>query len=574
MYFLTGNIKKSGLTVNEFCTMVGISRQKFYRFVKEPFRFTDKNIRKIREVLHMSEEDASHLDTLLGRETPLSSKTDPSDYGRLISDLLSRKPSDELSVNRFNIEYLDKSGSAVMLSPEILSCVLAGCGIQRENMDRILSQEHEFAITIYNCTVTAENFSSREYTCSKSILTIARTVKLLEDILSSSQGVRIRVRHYLSERSAGLFMNHDVTDNKAVCFNIRLFTDILPLLSSVPDYRIDTTGVTRRFWTDHSDLCLIEHRYADGDRMSTNRTEYFAMVFSGTGECSVCRLGSEEAANIFRFLTIDTRDKISMPPGQGIPVNPNQSYFETDKKYKSAMIHPDLCFDNVPKDMWLALYETVRNHEDRAFFESIFRSLIDPYDQYAFLDFDALVHLAVGILDQRFKVCSSMGEIVICHPIGLQNLVRTGMITDLITEEIDYTGRKLVRAPLRFPAPMIADLLKIIRTSIIRRMSSIPEDPTQYDWINYYILKPQTPYPEVSYVVSKDYGVFPIYSRSRHKNRLTNAYRNPAVGTLFYEYAVNKIIGRHCEEIESEILSDEHSIAFLDKLIAEAEKQQ
>ena len=65
LFFLTGNIKKSGLTVNEFCSQVGISRQKFYRFVKEPFRFTNENIKKIKEVLRMNEADASFFDCLL-----------------------------------------------------------------------------------------------------------------------------------------------------------------------------------------------------------------------------------------------------------------------------------------------------------------------------------------------------------------------------------------------------------------------------------------------------------------------------------------------------------------------------
>ena len=163
---------------------------------------------------------------------------------------------------------------------------------------------------------------------------------------------------------------------------------------------------------------------------------------------------------------------------------------------------------------------------------------------------------------------------MVCHTEGLQNFVRTGIITDLITEEIDYTGENLVQAPLRFPAPMVADLLRMIKESILRRMSSVLTDPAQYDWTNYYILKPQIPYPEVSYVINREYGIFPIYSKSRHKNMLTNAYQNPAVGTLFYDHVVNKIIGRHRSEMESEILSDELSIAFLDKLIAEAEKEQ
>ena len=90
LFFLTGNIKKNGLTVNEFCSQVGISRQKFYRFVKEPFRFTNENVKRIKEVLRMNEADASFFDSRLGGGTPPASHTDPSDYNRLISDLLSR----------------------------------------------------------------------------------------------------------------------------------------------------------------------------------------------------------------------------------------------------------------------------------------------------------------------------------------------------------------------------------------------------------------------------------------------------------------------------------------------------
>ena len=223
--------------------------------------------------------------------------------------------------------------------------------------------------------------------------------------------------------------------------------------------------------------------------------------------------------------------------------------------------------------MWLALYESVKYREDREIFETMFRKLIDPYDQYAFLDFDALVHMAVSILDQRTQAGSRMGKIVICHPEGLQNFVKTGIITDLVSEEIDYTGKNLVQAPIRFPAPLVANLLRLIRKSVLRRMSSPLQGPEQMDWANYYILKPQIPYPEISYAINREYGVFPIYSKSRHKNTIANAYPNPAVGTLFYDYVVNKVIGRHHTEIESDILSDEHSIAFLDNLIAKAEKE-
>ena len=40
-----------------------------------------------------------------------------------------------------------------------------------------------------------------------------------------------------------------------------------------------------------------------------------------------------------------------------------------------------------------------------------------------------------------------------------------------------------------------------------------------------------------------------------------------------YDFVVNRIIGRQGAELDSVILSDEHSIAFLDNLIAKAEKE-
>lgn len=572
LFFLTGNIKKSGLTVNEFCSQVGISRQKFYRFVKEPFRFTNENIKKIKEVLRMNEADASFFDSRLGGGTPPASHTDPSDYNRLISDLLSRSPSVELLINKDNIEYLNTSGSAARLSAESFARVIAGAGLHGISVNTVFSREHEYAFTIYNCTLEAENCTSHEYVPSSSILTITHMIRRLEDILSPSRGVRIRVRHYLSARRAELMSNHDIGNSEAMCFNLRLLTDVLPLLSYVEDYRIDTAGLTHRFWTEHSSLCLIEHRWNDESEVNGSHTEYFALVFSHNGECSACRLGSADVSGIFRFLSIDTWDKARMPSEERAPANPNQAYYEMDKNYKSVLIHPDLCFDDIPKDMWLALYEAVRSREDREIFENMFRKLMDPYDQYAFLDFDVLVHLAVTILDQRTQEGSRMGKIMICHPEGLRNFAKTGIITDLISEDVDYSGKNLVQAPIRFPASMVANLLRLVRESVIRRMSSPSGNPVLADAANYYILKPQSPYPEISYVINKEYGVFPIYNKGRHKNTLTNVYQNPAVGNLMYDYVVNRIIGRGGTELDSVILSDEHSIAFLDDLIAKAEK--
>ena len=252
--------------------------------------------------------------------------------------------------------------------------------------------------------------------------------------------------------------------------------------------------------------------------------------------------------------------------------NPNLAFFRLDKNSKSILIHPDLCFADIPREMWMALYDIVKDRPDKAYYEGVFRALMDPYGEYAFLDFDSLVRLMVDVLVQRASAGSETGKIMICHPIGLQNFARTGVITDLIDEDADHAGQDLSHPPLRFPAPMVSDLLRMVRDHIIRRLDSPDPDPAKPGETNYFILKPQFLYPEISYVIHKGFGVFPLYNKSRHKNTIINAFQNPAVGTLMYDYVLNKVIGRQNSELNTFVLSDEHSIAFLDKLIAEAEK--
>ena len=119
--FLTGNIRKQGITVNEFCAQAGLSRQKFYRFVKEPERFAAGDIKRIREILRLGNEDSARLDHWFAPGNQAPPPLDPSDYTPFISDILRRSPSKELAVNRNNIEYRDASGSAAILSLEAVA---------------------------------------------------------------------------------------------------------------------------------------------------------------------------------------------------------------------------------------------------------------------------------------------------------------------------------------------------------------------------------------------------------------------------------------------------------------------
>ena len=239
-----------------------------------------------------------------------------------------------------------------------------------------------------------------------------------------------------------------------------------------------------------------------------------------------------------------------------------------------ALILPDLCFDDIPREMWMALYDMVQASNRKDHFESLFRKLIDPFDQYEFLNFEELAVAGMNTLEQRAVTAGKNGKIVICHPQALRDFARTGIITDLLSDSADYMGVADGDASLRFPAPMVRNLLELIRSNIVKRQNSPSRDPAKYDCLNYFIMDPRTAYPEIAYSIYKDYGVIPLYTRGRHKNRITTVFRNAAVGTLLYNYVTGTMVSKRENDLDSMIMSDAHAIALLDKLILETEKEE
>ena len=590
--FITGSLKQKGITVNDFCEQIGISRQKFYRFVKEPRRFTEDNLRAMQDVLGLKEFESAAFSAFFHTRQPGTADLDLSVYNPLIADLFKRRPSEELLVNMYNIEYIDSSGSSTIQSTDTIARILSEpcCrevrpGHAQDLPGKGTGAHHEYSFTIYNCTPSEGERHDMPYIASrKSLLTIARIIKVLEETLLSSDEAGIHVRHYLSESQRKKMLIQNLEDKEATRFNLLLLNCILPLLSNVEDYKISKAAVSRHYWTDHSNFCLIEHKYitagadapaANGSNLAPSGqeyTEYYILLFSDSGECSACRLGSLEVSHIFRFLCIDTRDKVGPLADAYAPENPNQHFYEMDRRAKQVMIHPDPGFDGIPKEMWMVLYDIVQESSRKDYFEGMFRKLIDPYGQYAFLDFSELAEAAINTLEQRSAFGMSNGKIVICHPEGLRNFARTGIISDLISDSEDYVGMTGSGTPLRFPAPMVRNLLLLIRSNIMSRQTSSVREPERSDGLSYYILHPQVPYPEVSYIIYRDLGVAPIYNRGHNRNRISNEFQNTAIGTLLYNYVVGTMLRNRGNELDSWVLKDEHAIALIDKLLLEVEE--
>lgn len=575
--FLSGKLKRSGMTVDELCKKIGISRQKFYRFVKEPQRFSNENVRTLVNALSLSQQEIDHLESYLYLDQQNETSLNLSEYGPMIESLFRHKLSMELTSYLDIIEYTQAGRHVTMESVASFARIMAGLEVNLPGSGPAEAAEHEYEFTLYNCIPSRSIFQNKQVKSpAKCIQILAGIINELEDSLSPLPCVRIR--HYTSETNTGHAKVSDPNDKDEMRYHLYLLDTLLPLLSTVDDYTIESAQGLKNSWAAEHDYCLVRHtsRPASGgaarkaDALSSPdqsiHTEYYLLVFTAAGECRACRLGSEEAFHIYRFLSADGRgtrgpDKMSVD-------DPNKFFYEMDKDAHITLIHPDLGFSDIPGSMWITLLKNLMQRDDVELFEKAIRSLIDPNGKYSFLRFEDLVQAAIRTLSQRMESDARMGKIMICHPDGLVNLVRTGMIMDLSVGPNDYTGKSWSSNPLRFSKPMIRELLEIIKSSVLRRQAGGLKDTGKSDRVNYYILHPQFPFPEITFLIYDGRGVCPLYLKGRHKHTITNVYENPALGTLLFSYVQNEMIGKRGTTLGSDILSDEHSILFLDNLIA------
>ena len=572
--FLSARYKQNGLTAVEFCKKIGISRQKFYRIIKEPARFPAESVQGVINVLSLNEEEARQLRSYLDpqRQTGLNppdlrGRTPAlSDYSGLINGLLRHKPSEELLPDLDSIEFMDQDCNFTLESPASFARMIAA-----EQADNAAgpavptAASHEFMFTIYNCIPAISGTAGRQPQHSGSILLLAGLIKELEDILIPVSPVNIRIRHYLSELQRIQTSNHSPDDPDTAELHLRILDSILPLLSMAADYNVDLSGALNNTSAEFANCCMIRHTCSTGDKAPY--VEYYMLLFASGDKCRACRIGSAEVSRLYRFFTADVRGAES-PAVKKKGIDPNLFYLEMDRERRPLLIHPDLCFDDIPADIWLSLYDVIEKRRDRLLYESAFRKLMDPYDLYPFMDFKDLAAAMIDTVEKRYRAAAVNGKIVICHPEGLQSMVRTGLISDLSEVASVRNDPHGDPDPLRFPAPVIRSLLHTIRSGILRRMESDITDPSGNDRINYYIMQPGHPYPEISFLIYDGYGVAPFYTMGRHKNKITNIFESAEAGSVLYDYIVQEMIGRRGEKLRTAIMSDEHSVSFLDRLIA------
>ena len=124
--FLNSHIRHNSMNVDEFCRQVGISRQKFYRYAKEPRKFTRQNIQSMIDVLSLEEEDRARLELFLDSGSQKKASLETSAIDEILSRLLKWQPACESEVSANCIELIHADTTVTIESPASIVFQQAG----------------------------------------------------------------------------------------------------------------------------------------------------------------------------------------------------------------------------------------------------------------------------------------------------------------------------------------------------------------------------------------------------------------------------------------------------------------
>lgn len=582
--FLTQNIKQQRMTVDTFCTDVSISRQKFYRFVKEPWRFTPQTLDAISKTLKLSEPAHRKLFSYAGHNSDSFSINDlPSaPIESSFSDALNSKIEDLLSsevyINRENIQEFEYYGSDSNIS-KLSALSIAQNIINSIDMSDIMPSEHSlsihhnFTITIYNC-VMMDDCIEDSTSEGQSLESPVNSCILLADLFQAldtavhkqniqnncNDSSHIRISHFISEAPSDIASSSSKSLNR----NLYLLKTLLPLLSTCGDYSYMTDKLRHPVWTDQNNFCVIKYsqlvlhdgqtaQEAHNDVNRLQKHSYFLIHFSPEGLAYVCPLGGDYADYLYHFFTLDTRGLIRGYNTYGNVVDINRQAYEMYANYDSILLHNDLCFDNISPEIWKNYFYDKLDSSPN--FADFFCQVFTLNSHYSTNDISSLFFQNIfPYLNSRFEANQKTNGIVVTSEFGLRNFARRRIISDLLTSD------STINQEIAFSTEQMKDIFSHIIRSILDCQAG--KNGVQ----RFYIARSNIFNRGYSYVFFRNYGLWSYNVNSKYRNVSMPIFKNADVANAIYNY-INSLILARSSDYSSIIMSDDEAISFLSSLI-------
>jgi hypothetical protein len=535
--FLSKHIKASGMSVDEFVSKCGISRAKFYRFVKEPERFKKATLDKMAQLLKFDEADKKHLFEFISHTNTIPNSMDSMIYSYIYSEPSSLK-NDEF----FEFEYYDNDSDGVRkLSAKALADAVYKTGISKDDPADCGNYHHSFNVYIYNCTSESilSSLAGLFYSLENKIMYSLKSEGLIDSVTT-------QFSHFLGFQSSRL-------NNK-----LDLLKKITPILSNFNDYNYYFEEIESPVWTAKNDICVISYCKTN-KKGGDEQLQYFVIKSDESGKLYVSPLGNNRY--LYEFFAVDAMNFFSrLPSGKrkmsasDSPMSANLIAYTLSLKHTKATIHYDLCFDNIDHSVWLSAF----NRADSVS-KAILAAILDSQGAMSGLSDNQKITQVLEYIGNRYKVLEETEAVSIMSSIGLKELVKKGYIRDLDVELQGPNGIFVLGELFRFDKSELVGMLKAVKS----RLGATASSKTQ----RFYLEKQLTPTNKNSIAVFQDSSLIVFSPQSVHLLDAMTFFDDPEAANAFYSFISNTLI-KNRGEFESPLMSDEAAVEFIDELIA------
>ena len=507
--FISFYQKRKGLGIDGLLASCGIGRSMFYRFLKEPFRFSDDQLELISGALEISGKEKAKLLSFKSDYRPTDSIS--SDVEAEILGILFSNPY-EFRANKNDFEYydFDKKRTYILDADGLVDSISEHIA-QTKQHD---GNRFECYLSIYNC-ITVQKVST------------------LYGLLSGIQNKlgkkfkTFRIIHYVDYQQDDLLSK------------LKMLKVQLPLYSTFNDYHLINTDLTEHPWAGRVDFFAIKY-----GRQTASGTSDWRYIVGNIERPRRTYVYSTDNYPLYKFLTCGIDEQSAGFEFDASPLGIStfcQNLLSTTRR---VLISPEPCFDSIIPTIWNSLLERVKKSPNL----KKIRNILDSAGAGAIYSDAQVLDHCINSLTSRFEINEKNESINILTTDGLEAFTSQKMTTEALVLGETFT-RDEVLLQLEYIKSRLGD------------MSASGQQ-------SFYIFDAKFRQPMYQHAILKNMLIYSLSPKNQNPLTSITTLKDKAIADALYNFVIHDVIDKREYGADSLLMPDSEASAFLDMLIS------
>lgn len=515
--YISNFLRLKNISITDLFLKANITKGKFYRFVKEPYRFSDLELERISNVLSLSASERENLFAYKQHDSNFES--DPKASLLSFDDIIFNKAKidindDELIYNLFYQNVISKE-TANTLTNKIISKNYLGENFTMKKITLYILNciNEEKLLPIFNLAYKLNELSKDKF-----------DLNIVHYIHLSENNMKIKTNCFRNFCQMGFFIN----------------------------YNVKWVNLSESNWGRHMNYCLLN--------MTDDNEERFLHINVRNSDEVYCYWSEDK--NLHRFLALGIEELYNTKSIKKMNISDyNIQIYKKTQEYSKILVHFSLCFDNILNKIWDSKIQDIQTNADK-----IVNKLSYGRDDNNYADKQLVLNYLVNTLRERFELNEVKETINLIHSSGLEKFIDDYTIYEAVSLEIKFNDEQIIEQLKCIQERLGQSKLNHQRYYIIKsdtdKCLKLPKLPSSIDH-NYY-----------SYVIFRSDSIYVNSPCSENFISSEIYIEDSYLSKDFYDYIVEKLINDEERNRESsKIMTDKQANDFIAMLIAKVKNR-